>query len=152
LDKVAKARGLTVQESGLFARDEPILGLGASPEAASKAFEMKVGEVSGEIRTQRGPAFESVDSKQDPYIPKLDEVKDKVREQVVKQKSRELTKQRAAELAAKLKGTSDFEKTAKAAGVEPKTTELIARGSPIPDLGMAPAVDDVAFSLPVGAI
>ena len=29
LDKVAKAQGLTVQESGFFARDEPILGLGA---------------------------------------------------------------------------------------------------------------------------
>ena len=28
LDKVAKARGLTVQESGLFARDEPTLALG----------------------------------------------------------------------------------------------------------------------------
>src|SRR5262249_33189679 len=28
LDRVAKANGLTVQESGFFARDEPILGLG----------------------------------------------------------------------------------------------------------------------------
>ena len=35
LDKVAKAQGLTVQESGFFARDEPILGLGPSPEAAT---------------------------------------------------------------------------------------------------------------------
>ena len=35
LDKVAKAQGLTVQESGFFARDEPILGLGPSPEAAA---------------------------------------------------------------------------------------------------------------------
>ena len=42
LDKVAKAQGLTVQESGFFARDEPILGLGPSPEAANKAFEMKI--------------------------------------------------------------------------------------------------------------
>ncbi len=32
LDKTAKAQGLTVQESGFFARDEPILGLGPSPE------------------------------------------------------------------------------------------------------------------------
>ena len=33
LDKVAKAQGLTVQESGFFARDEPILG--ARPVAGS---------------------------------------------------------------------------------------------------------------------
>ena len=34
LDTVAKEQGLTVQESGFFARDEPMLGLGASPELA----------------------------------------------------------------------------------------------------------------------
>ena len=37
LDKVAKAQGLAVQETGFFARDEPIMGLGPSPEAASRA-------------------------------------------------------------------------------------------------------------------
>ena len=51
-------------------------------------------------------------------MPKLDEVKDKVRDEVVKQKARELSKQKAAELAAKLKAAPDFEKAAKAAGVE----------------------------------
>ena len=32
LDTVAKAQGLTVQETGFFARDEPILGVGSAPE------------------------------------------------------------------------------------------------------------------------
>src|SRR4029077_2217360 len=90
LDKVAKAQGLAVQESGFFARDEPILGLGPSPEAASRAFEMKAGEVAGAVRTSRGFAFETLVAKQDPYVPKLDEVKDRVRDEVVKQKAREL--------------------------------------------------------------
>ena len=84
-------------------------------------------------------------------MPKLDEVKDRVRDEVVKQKARDLSKQKAAELAAKLKAAPDFEKAAKAAGVEAKTTELITRDAPIPDLGVAPAVDDAAFTLPVGA-
>ena len=152
LDKVAKAQGLTVQESGFFARDEPILGLGSSPEAASRAFEMKTGEVSGPLTTARGFAFETVTGTQAPYIPKLEEVKDRVRDEVVKQKARDLSKQKAAELAARLKSATDFEKTAKAAGVEAKTTDLIAKDSPIPDLGNAPAVEDVAFTLPVGAV
>ena len=96
--------------------------------------------------------FETLVAKQDPYVPKLDEVKDRVRDEVVKQKARDLSKQKAAELAAKLKSAPDFEKAAKAAGVEAKTTELIARDSPIPDLGVAPAVEDAAFKLPVGAV
>ena len=85
-------------------------------------------------------------------MPKLDEVKDRVRDEVIKQKAREMSRQKAAELAAKLKGAADFEKAAKAAGVEAKTTELITRDAPIPDLGVAPEVIDAAFTLPVGAV
>ena len=152
LDKVAKNQSLTVQESGFFARDEPILGLGPSPEAANKAFDMKTGEVSGPLRASRGFVFETLLAKQDPYVPKVDEVKDRVRDEVVKQKARDLSKQKAAELAARLKSAPDFEKMAKAAGVEAKTTDLISQDSPIPDLGVAPAVEDAAFKLAVGAV
>src|SRR5262249_43227658 len=152
LDRVAKEKGLTVQESGFFAKDEPILGLGPSPEAASRAFEMKTGEVAGPIRASRGFVFETTTAKRDPYVPKLDEVKDKVREEVTKQKAREISKAKAAEIAAKLKAAPDFEKAAKAAGLEAKTTELITRDQPIPDLGMAPVVDAAAFTIPVGSV
>jgi len=152
LEKVAKAQGLTVQESGFFARDEPILGLGPAPEAASKAFEMKQGDVGGPLRASRGFVFETLVARQDPYVPKVDEVKDKVRDEVVKQKAREASKQKAADIAAKLKSAGDFERAAKAAGVEAKTTDLIAQDAPIPDLGNAPAVTDAAFKLPQGAV
>jgi len=152
LDKVAKAQGLTVQESGFFARDEPITGLGPSPEAAARAFDMKIGDVSGAVRASRGFAFVTPTAKQDPYVPKLDEVKDRVREAVVAIKARDLATQKAAELAPKLKGASDFDKAAKAAGVEAKTTELIARDAPIGDLGVAPAIDDMAFKMAPGAV
>ncbi len=37
-------------------------------------------------------------------------------------------------------------------GLDAKTTDLITRDQPIPDLGVAPAVDDRAFALPVGAV
>jgi len=152
LDRVAKEKGLTVQESGFFARDEPILGLGQSPEAASRAFEMKQGDVAGPLRASRGFIFETMVAKQDPYVPKLDEVKERVREEVIKRKARDLSQQRAAEIALKLKNAPDFEKAAKASGLEAKTTELIARDSPIPDLGVAKAVEDAAFKLPVGGV
>jgi hypothetical protein len=112
---------------------------------------MTTDTVEGPLQTSRGIAFVSLVGKQDPYVPQLPEVKDRVREEVVKQKSRELSKQKAADLAVKLKSAPDFEKAAKAAGVEPKTTELIARNAPLPDLGVAPAVEEVAFKLPVGS-
>jgi len=152
LDKVAKAQGLGVQESGFFARDEPILGLGPSPEAANRAFEMKPNDVAGPLRASRGFVFETLVARQDAYVPKVDEVKERVREEVVKQKARDASRQKAAEIAAKLKSAPDFEKAAKSAGLEAKKTELITQDAPIPDLGAAPAVDDAAFTLPVGAV
>jgi len=152
LDKVGKAQGLTVQESGFFARDEPILGLGPAPEAANKAFDMKQGEVAGPLRASRGFVFETMVAKQDPYVPKVEEVKERVRDEVIKQKARDASKAKAAEIAAKLKAAGDFEKAAKAAGLEAKTTDLITQDSPIPDLGNAPAVTDAAFKLPQGAV
>jgi parvulin-like peptidyl-prolyl isomerase len=79
-------------------------------------------------------------------------VKERVREEVVKQKARDASKKRAAEIAARLKSAPDFEKAAKAAGLEAKTTELITQDAPIPDLGASPAVADVAFKLPAGAV
>ena len=149
---MAKANGLAVQESGYFTRDEPILGLGPSPEAAAEAFDLNQGQVSGAVRVSRGYAFFTVTDKQAPRLPTLDEVKEKVREDVVKEKAKELARQKAANVAAALKGAADFEKAAKAAGVEVKTTELVPRESPLPDIGVSAEVDTVAFSLPVGTV
>jgi len=151
LETVAKANGLTVQDTGFFARDEPILGVGAAPEMTSRAFSMSEGEVSPAIRTGRGFVFETVTAKQDSYIPKLEEVKDKVKDVVLKQRAVDFAKEKAASVAAKLKA-GDFDKAAKAAGVEPKTTELITRDAPIPDLGVAPDVMAAVFNLPQGAV
>jgi peptidyl-prolyl cis-trans isomerase D len=113
---------------------------------------MKEGEVAGPLRASRGFVFETLVAKQDSYVPKLEEVKERVREEVIKQKAKDVSRQKAAELAAKLKAAPDFEKAAKAAGLEAKTTELIARDSPIPDVGTSPAVEDAAFKLPAGAV
>jgi peptidyl-prolyl cis-trans isomerase D len=150
-DTVAKARGLTVAESGFFAREEPIAGLGLAPAAAEQAFSLADGAVSSAIRTPQGFAFLTVTGKQDAYVPKLDEVRTRVRDDVLKNKAADAAQQKAAELAGRLK-SGDFEAAAKAAGLEVKTTDLIARGSPVGDIGVSPAVDAVAFTLPTGSV
>jgi peptidyl-prolyl cis-trans isomerase D len=152
LDTAAAARGLQVQETGFFARDEPILTLGASPELANRVFQINEGEVTGAVSTSRGYVFATVTGKQDSYLPKLDEVKDKVRDAVLAQKAREFGLKKAAELAAKVKNAPDFEKAVKAGGFTSETTELLTRESPIPGLGNAPQVTDLAFKLPQGGV
>jgi peptidyl-prolyl cis-trans isomerase D len=150
-DSVARARGLQGGESGLFTQDEPIAGIGMAPAVSQAAFQLKEGEVSEPLRTPQGYAFITVTGKQAPYVPKLEEVKTKVRDDVLKQKAIEAARQKAATINAEMK-SGDFEKAAKAAGLEVKTTELIARGAPMGDAGVSPALEAAAFSLPAGGV
>ena len=152
LDTVAKEQGLTVQESDWFARDEPVLGLGASPELGVRTFAMNQGDVAGPIQTGRGFVFASMVAKQDAYVPKVDEVKERVRDEVVRNKAKEFGLKKATEVAGRLKGSADFEKAVQAAGFKAQTTELITRDSPLPDLGMAPEVTEAAFALAPGTV
>jgi peptidyl-prolyl cis-trans isomerase D len=152
LDMIGKEQGFAVQETGFFAKDEPILGVGSAGEMTARAFSMNQGDVSAALRTGRGFAFETLLEKKDAYVPKIDEVKDRVRDEVVRQRARDMAKEKATALAAKLKTATDFEKAAKAGGVEARTTELLTRESPRPDLGATPEVLDAAFKLPQGAV
>ena len=151
LDAAAQELGVMVQESGFFGREDPVPGLGAAPQVAAAAFRLEGDAASDAIASPRGPVFLAVTEKKDPYVPKLEEVKDKVREDLIRTRATELSRQRAGEIAAALK-SGDFAAAAKAQGFEAKETELIGRNSPLPDIGITPEVDKVAFTLPVGGV
>jgi parvulin-like peptidyl-prolyl isomerase len=84
-------------------------------------------------------------------VPKLEEVKDRVRDDLIRTRATELSRQRASEIAAALK-SGNFTAVAKAQGFEAKETDLMARQSPLPDIGVSPEVDKVAFTLQVGGV
>jgi len=152
LDRVAKERAYQLTETGLVLATEPIQGVGAQPELSNRLFGMKEGEVTPAMRVATGWVFATVTGRQDAYVPKLDEVKTAVTDDVKQDKAAELAKQRAAAIATDLKTAKDFAAAAKRAGLEVKTTELIARGAAIPDLGISEAVDAAAFKLPQGGV
>ena len=152
LDRVAKEKNMVVTESGLILSADPLPGIGTQPEFAGRLFGMKEGEVTPAMRVATGWVFGTVTGRQDPYIPKLDEVKTKVADDVKAEKATELAKQRAASIAAELKSAKDFAAAAKKNGLAVKTTELIARGAAIPDLGISEAIDTAAFALPQGGV
>jgi peptidyl-prolyl cis-trans isomerase D len=150
LDRVAKSRGLTVVESGLFTPDEPVAALGPAPEVTNRAFEMKVGEMAGPVRVSRGPLVFTLSAVEPSKLPAVADVKERVREDVIRTKARELSQQRASSLAASF--TGDFAAAARTAGLEVKSTEMVARGTAWPDAGISAAVDEAVFKLPVGGV
>jgi peptidyl-prolyl cis-trans isomerase D len=152
LEPVARELQLMVQESGYFQREDPVPGLGAAPQVASAAFTLQGTAASAPLGTARGPVFIAVSERKDPYVPMLDEVKERVREDLIKSRATEASRQRASAVAAALKSAKDFAAAAKAEGVEAKDTELVARGAALPDIGVSPEVDRVAFTLPAGSV
>ena len=51
---------------------------------AAAAFELEGNAVRGPLNSPRGPVFITVTDKKAPYVPELDEVKDRVREDVIR--------------------------------------------------------------------
>ena len=152
LDTVGKEAGLMVSETGFFSRDEPVPGIGPSPDVTNQAFQLKDGEVSHALQSPRGPMYIVVTGRREPYVPNLDEVKDRVRDDVIKVRATEMSKQKAAEIATALRSSKDFAAAAKAQGLEAKDTQLITRGSAIPDVGVSQEIDKAAFALPAGGV
>lgn len=152
LDRVGAARGLKVNESEFFGRGEPVPGLGPAPDVTAAAFDMAQGTVSAPLRTAGGFTFITVTAINPPTLPALAAVKARVEADLRRKKTQELARQRAATVAPTLKSAANFTAAARAAGLTVRTTEEVARGSAIPEAGPSPAVDQAAFSLPVGGV
>jgi len=152
MNKAAAEFGLKVEESGFFQRSEPVPGLGAAPQVADAAFQLEGNAVSQALTSPRGPVFVTVSGKKDPYTPKLEDVMDRVRQDLIRSRATELSRQRASAIAAQLKSASDFAAAAKSLGFEAKETQLVARDSALPEIGLNAEVDRVAFGLAKGAV
>ncbi len=152
LDTVAQRNRLTVKETNFFSKDEAIPEFGPSPQVSTAAFAMETGTVSEALRLPQGVAFITVTGKQEPRDPKLDEVKERVKQDVITKKAIDAAKTKATEVAATLKTAPDMAAAAKAAGREVKTSEALPRGTVWPEAGISGGVDRAAFSLPAGTI
>jgi peptidyl-prolyl cis-trans isomerase D len=152
LDRIAQERNMPVSETGSFLREEPVGDLGPQPELASAVFSLKEGTVSAPQRVAKGWVIATVTGRQDPYVPTIDEVKTKVHDDLVREKAGELAKAQGPAIAAELRAAKDFAAAVKKRGLEVKPTELVARGSALPDLGVSDEADKIAFSLPAGGV
>jgi peptidyl-prolyl cis-trans isomerase D len=150
LDRVAAARKLTVGDSGLFTRDEPIAGIGFAPNVAAEAFRLEQDKVSGQVPSGQGFAFIALKEIVAPTLPPLAEVRDRVSRKVVETKAIALAAARAKAMAAAVKSNTSFASAAKTAGVTPRTTEPQPRGSQWPGIGVSEKLDGVAFKLAKG--
>lgn len=138
----AKEYGLEVKETGLFAQTDPIPDIGWVPQILNYLFKAKPGEYLLPMRIDKSFYVFRIKERKNPYVPKFQDIKEKVQQTYLKTKSRELAKKRIDACLEKLqksqqKGAKDinFDKTAKACALKSGSTGEFKYGSYIKDIG-----------------
>src|ERR1700726_870452 len=131
LDELAKQFHLSLGETRPVTATDPILELGNSKEAKDAIFRLRQDELSLPIRTGRGYLVLSVKQIQPAHPGTLEEVRDKIVTELKQQKSTELARAKAEDLAKRVKAGEKFDAAAKSLGLEPKTSDLFARNGSI---------------------
>ena len=151
LDDLAKQHHLVVGETRLISATDPLLELANSQDAKNAIFLLRIGELNPPVRTDRGYVVLSVKSIQPAHQGSLEETRDRVIADLKREKSAEMAKSKAEELARRAKAGEKFDAAARALGLEPKTSDPFAHDGSIPGAASGKQVA-VAFHLKTGDV
>jgi peptidyl-prolyl cis-trans isomerase D len=151
LDETARELGLTVATSRPLGRAD-VSPSPLTPQVLVRAFELKGGETAPEpLPTPAGTVFVAVKEIQASRVPELKDVADRVRADLVKEKSLKQSEERAAALRATAE-TDGLEKAAASLSLKrQETTGLVGRDEPLPEVGPADLAEPV-FALEPGTL
>jgi peptidyl-prolyl cis-trans isomerase D len=128
-----------------------LLELANSQEAKEAIFRAKQNETTLPIRTDRGYVVLSVKAILLAHQGSLEEVRDRVIGDLKREKSTEIAKSKGEELIKRVKAGEKFELAARSLGLEPKTSDLIARDGSIPGAASGKQIS-AAFRLKAGDV
>ncbi len=151
LDDLANQYKLVVGETRAVGATDPLLELGNSTDVKDAIFRLRAGELSLPVRTDRGYVVLSLKAVLPAHQATLDEVRDKITSDLKREKAAELARNKADELVKRAKAGEKFDVAAKALGLEPKTSELLARDGSIPGAASGKQLG-AAFSLNAGGV
>lgn len=139
--------GLTAKNSAHFSKNAPIPDIKGSEKIAPTLFSLEKDEASGLIELGgKFYIFQTAESKAS-YLPELKAVKKAVEERFIAHETRT-----AAELASEnylksLKEGKAWKTMSKENNLQIQQTDFFTRRDPIPNIGNAPALNEMAFKL-----
>jgi peptidyl-prolyl cis-trans isomerase D len=151
LDDLAKKFNLVVGELPLASAADPVSAFANSPDVRTAVFQLRPGELSQPIQTPQGIAIVTPKDIQAAHQGTFAEVRSRVLADYQQEKSLELAKSKADEVAKLAKGGEPFDKAAKSLNLDVKTSESVSRTGSIPDVGSGQVLD-AAFTMPVGHV
>jgi peptidyl-prolyl cis-trans isomerase D len=154
LDPAAEANGIGLKETGPFARDGYIDGIGRNEEIINAAHLLELGALAKPVVTDEGVILFGLKERLDSRIPELSEVKDLVSSAYRAQGSTKLAKEAAENLVADLKEGATLNRIAKKAKHDiEETGEFTRTYSPfVPRLGTSEELSKAAFDVADGQV
>jgi peptidyl-prolyl cis-trans isomerase D len=151
LDDVARDFHLTVAQTRPISATDQLLELDNSKEVKDQIFNLKQGDVSLPIHTDRGYVVLSIKDIQPAHAGTLEEVRDRVVSDIQKEKAAQLALIDGNELSRRVSAGEKFDVVAKSLNLDPKTSEAIARSGSIPGVGSGKQLS-AAFDMKPGAV
>jgi peptidyl-prolyl cis-trans isomerase D len=156
LKDIVEARGLTVVESSLLARDETVPNLGRQPQVLQAAFNTDPGRVSNPVQIGETSYLILTHEKTDSLIPDFAEVKDEVEDRYKSEQAEHLANEEAETLLTQVKESKSLAQAVDQEVSEGKREEareieetgtFARQGGYIPKIGSLPAMKKAAFRL-----
>ena len=141
------AEGVTFAETGPFAKQQPINGLGYAPAFANAAFALQKGGVSEAVQTPAGWTVLYLKDVKAPRLPELKDVETQVRAALVRQKQQDQALQQLRQ--AKAAGKT-LDQIAAELGLEIKESSEFGAQGAIPGIGANPELAKAALALNTG--
>src|SRR5262245_22287248 len=150
LDAVAKKYNAQIKETPLIEPGQAVPELGNAAELDRRMFTMNKGEIGTALQVDRGYVVPQVVDIVAAHPASFEEAQDKLTVEAKAEKAKELAAAKAKQAEEMFKSGKDLATTAKAVEAEIKTSDLLTRGSTIPEFGSIGELDKEVFSLQLG--
>lgn len=147
LADVAKQHNLTVQQTPLLSAQEPIPGLGLQPALTQAALSLKPRELSKPIILPDGIVLLQMLTRQESFVPGLDQITDRVTEALRLDKAQAAAAREAKIILDRLQKGESLAKAAGAAGLAVKDSGFFSRPQGFPGFPQAQELTTTAFTL-----
>src|ERR1044071_6618604 len=152
LEKAAATYGAQVLESNLVGRNDALPGIGPQPPLMDAVFAATDKSGPQATQTPQSTVVFEVTKIVPPRTPSFDEIKDRVASEFKNQRAGDMLSRKTREMADRAHAEHDLAKAAKEAGATLKTSDLVSRTQPVPDIGSMAGPANVAFTLKQGEI
>jgi peptidyl-prolyl cis-trans isomerase D len=147
LSVFAKQQGVEAKESSFFRKTEPVSGIVGSERITESLFALDKGETTDLIELGGKFYIFQVVETRESYLPELKDVAEKVRENYTNYLAAQDAAAAATSYLKTLKEGKSWDQLAKEKGLTPKETGFFSRRGPIPEIGNAPELIEIAFRL-----